>query len=134
MAQEYLEKLQAMLAPVAAALPRGVELEVKHFFGGAAAYAQGRICISLTPVGLAMKLSEADRRRLTKQGATPLRYFPKGPVKQDYVVVPRAIRDNRRRLKTWARRSIEHVLTLPEPKRKPAGKKPKRRGPARQAR
>lgn len=133
MAQEYLETLRAMLAPVAAALPRGVELEVKHFFGGAAAYADGRICISLTPVGLAMKLSEADRRRLTKEGAKPLRYFPKGPIKKDYVVVPRAIRDNRRRLRDWARRSIEHALSLPAPKPKPARKKPKRK-PARQAR
>lgn len=81
MAKAYLERLDALLAPVARDLPPEAALEIKHFFSGAAAYAQGRICITLTPVGLALKLPEAARGRLAKAGATPLRYFPKGPIK-----------------------------------------------------
>ncbi len=118
MAKEYLEKLDALLAPAARKLPPEVALEVKHFFSGAAAYANGRICITLTAVGLALKLPEAARIRLKKAGATPLRYFPNGPIKKDYVVVPRSYREDRRKLATWARKSIDHVLTLPKPKKR----------------
>ena len=42
-----------------------------------------------------MKLPEADRAELRKRGAKPLRYFPKAPIKKDYVVLPRKIRTNR---------------------------------------
>ena len=63
MAKEYLEKLEALLAPAARKLPPEIELEVKHFFGGAAASAHGRLCITLTTVGLAPKLPEDSRAR-----------------------------------------------------------------------
>jgi len=115
MAKEYLEKLEALLAPAARKLPPEIELEVKHFFSGAAAYANGRICITLTTVGLALKLPEDSRARLEKKGARPLRYFPNGPIKKDYVVVPRSYREDTRKLATWARKSIDYVLTLPKP-------------------
>ncbi len=118
MAKEYLEKLEALLAPAVRKLPPEVRLEVKHFFSGAAAYADGRICITLTPVGLALKLPEDSRARLEKKGAKPLRYFPDGPIKKDYVVVPRSYREDRRKLAIWARKSIDHALTLPKPKKR----------------
>ncbi len=118
MAKEYLERLESLLAPVARALPPEVELELRHFFSGAAAYADGRICITLTTVGLALKLPEAERAQLVAEGAKPLRYFPKGPIKKDYVVVPRGLREDTKRLKAWARRSIDYALTLPRPKAK----------------
>ncbi len=118
MAKEYLERLEAMLQPAVRALDGQVPVEIKHFFSGAAAYADGRICISLTPVGLAMKLPENSRTRLLKTGAKALRYFPKGPIKKDYVVLPPSIRDDKRKLKYWAKRSLTYALTLPKPKRK----------------
>lgn len=110
MAKIYLEKLQDMLGPVGARLPAGVELEIKHFFSGAACYAGGSICITLTPVGLAMKLSEADRAAARKAGGRALRYFPNGPIKKDYVVLPGKIRGNTRSLRAWARKSIRYAL------------------------
>ncbi len=118
MAKDYLEKLEALLAPAAGKLPPKVELEVKHFFSGAAANANGRICITLTTVGLALKLPEDARVHLKKNGATALRYFPNGPIKKDYVVVPRRYREDKRKLATWARKSIDHALTLPKPKKR----------------
>jgi len=118
MAKQYFERLEALPGPVARDLPPEAELEIEHFFsGGAAAYAQGRICITLTPAGLALKLPEAARGRLMMAGAKPLRYFPKGPIKKDYVLVPRDFADDRRKFKLWARQAIDHVLTLPNPKR-----------------
>ncbi len=114
-AKEYLERLETLLRPVARTLPPEVALEIRHFFSGAAAYANGRICITLTTVGLALKLPEDSRARLKKKGARPLRYFPNGPIKKDYVVVPRSYREDTRKLATWARKSIDHALTLPKP-------------------
>ncbi len=118
MAQAYLDELESMLAPLAARLAPGTKLEFKHFFSGAALYAGGRICITLTPAGLAMKLPEADRAALRKRGAKPLRYFPKAPIKKDYVVLPRAVRDNTRSLRSWARKSVEYAVSLPAAKRR----------------
>ncbi len=127
MARQYLEKLQSLLHPLTRALPAGVALECKHFFSGAAAYAEGRICITLTTVGLALKLPEDGRAELTKEGAKPLRYFANGPIKKDYVVVPPAFLDDPERLAIWARKSVDYVLTLPVPKARKRGN-PRRSG------
>ncbi len=118
MAKVYLERLEAMLESTVRKLGPGVKVEIKHFFSGAAAYANGRICITLTPLGLAMKLPENSRARLLKTGAKALRYFPKAPIKKDYVVLPRSIRNDKPKLKYWACRSLKYALTLPRPKRK----------------
>ncbi len=118
MAAPYFDDLKALLGPTIAALPTDVVVEVRHFFSGAAAYANGRICLSLTPVGLALKLPEGDRARLMTEGGAPLRYFAKGPVKKQYVLCPPALRDDPDSLAHWARRSIDHVLSLPRPKPK----------------
>ena len=118
MAREYLERLEAMLRPAIRTLDGHATVEIKHFFSGAAAYANGRICITLTPLGLAMKLPENSRARLLKTGAKALRYFPKAPIKKDYVVLPPSIRNDKPKLKYWACRSLKYALTLPRPKRK----------------
>jgi TfoX/Sxy family transcriptional regulator of competence genes len=118
MAKEYRDRLEVLLAPTIAALPAGVTVEIKHFFSGAAAFANDRICISLIGVGLAMKLPQDGRARLMADGAKPLRYFPKAPLKKQYVVLPEAVENDPERLGFWARQSIDYVLTLPAPKRK----------------
>ena len=118
MAKEYRDSLQAVLAPTIAALPAGVTVEIRHFFSGAAAYANDRICISLTGVGLAMKLPEDGRARLLAEGAQPLRYFPKAPIKKQYVILPDGVADDSEQGRFWARQSIDYALTLPPPKRK----------------
>lgn len=95
---------------------KGVKLECKHFFSGAAVYANGRICMSLTTVGFALKLPEELRNTLVKgQGAKPLRYFPKGPIKKDYVVLPKAMLKETKTLRNLARTSVKYVLSLPVP-------------------
>ncbi len=61
MAQPYLDELSQKLREWNPSRPRGVELECKHFFSGAALYANGEIAASLSPAGLALKLPEATR-------------------------------------------------------------------------
>ena len=118
MTMVYRDSLQVVLAPTIAALPAGVTVEIRHFFSGAAAYANDRICISLTGVGLAMKLPEDGRARLLADGAEPLRYFPKAPIKKQYVILPKAVCEDAEGLRFWARQSIDYALTQPAPKRK----------------
>ncbi len=118
MAEDHVAALEALLAGTVAALPPGVAVEVKRFFGGAAAYAEGRICITLTPAGLALKLPEDGRARLLGEGGGALRYFPNAPIKKQYVVAPVELADDGGRLRFWARQAIDYAMTLPAPKRK----------------
>ena len=118
MAKDYVAALEALLAGTVAALPPGVGLEVRRFFGGAAAYAGGRICVTLTPAGLALKLPEDGRARLLGEGGGQLRYFPNAPIKKQYVVAPAGLAGDADRLRFWARQSIDYALSLPAPKRK----------------
>jgi len=118
MAKEYLEKLSAVMKKTTARRFKNVNIECKHFFSGAAVYADGRICISLTPVGFAIKLPENSRDQLLKEkGTKSLRYFPKGPIKKDYVVLPKAMLNDIKVLRSWVKITIEYVLTLPKPKK-----------------
>ncbi len=101
-------------------LPRqpipGVKLECKHFFSGAAGYANGRIFMTLTTVGLALKLPEETRAALIEGGAGPLRYFPNGPVKKDYVRIPKKLADDDAALAGWIVESIRFSQTFPRPR------------------
>ena len=119
MSQKYLQQLTALLKQSTSGRFEGVKLECKHFFSGAAVYADGRICMTLTTVGFAIKLPEESRSALLNgQGAKPLRYFPKGPIKKDYVVLPKAMVKDMKTLRRWAKVSIEYVLSLPASVRK----------------
>jgi len=119
MAKEYLEKLSAFIEKATSDYSENVHLDCKHFFSGAALYAEERICISLTPVGLAMKLPEETKERLLKnKKAVPLRYFPKGPIKKGYVLFPGGVAKGGKVLQKYVKDSIEYVLTFPKPKGK----------------
>ncbi|MCZ6640839.1 MAG: TfoX/Sxy family protein [Gammaproteobacteria bacterium] len=84
MAHPFLENLQILASEHLQGRP---DIECKHFFSGAALYANGSICISLTPVGLAFKLPGDRSAELIETGvASPLRYFAKSPIKQGYAL------------------------------------------------
>ena len=119
MTQEYLEQLNGLIGRLTSSSLMGAKLECKHFFSGAAVYADGRICMSWTPVGFAIKLPETLRNTLVnQQDAKYLRYFPKGPIKKDYVVLPKSMLNQTRTLRRLAKTSVEYALSLPGPKRK----------------
>ncbi len=112
MAKGYLEKLSELMNRATAGEFKNVDLEYKHFFSGAAVYANGRICITLTPVGFAVKLPEEPRNALMRDhGTKRLRYFPKGPIKKDYVVLSEAMLEDMRTLRHWVEVSIEYVAS-----------------------
>ncbi len=127
MVESYRQELQSLLGRLASrptpdAAPN-VAIACKHFFGGAAGYADGRIFISLTPAGLALKLPEGFRTRLTDQGAKPLRYFANGPIKKDYVVIPDRLAGDDGALAPWIGASIRFVTAAPAPRRSGGAKR-----------
>ena len=119
MAKEYLEKLSTFIEKATSNCTNKIVLECKHFFNGAALYADERICITLTPLGLAIKLPEGTKDKLLKsKKAIPLRYFEKGPIKKDYVLFPGFGTKSNNALYKYAKASIDYVLTMPKPERK----------------
>lgn len=117
MTKQHLDQMHTLIAPAISGRFIDAKLECKHFFSGAALYANGRICISLTPVGFALKLPEDLRISLLMQrGVKHLQYFPKGPIKQEYVVLPKSILEDARTCRRLIRNSIEYVLEPPTKK------------------
>ena len=111
MAKAYLEELSQLMEQVGPARSKDAHLEVKHFFAGAAVYANGKICITLTPAGFALKLPAEHRDELLQgQGAEPLRYFPQGPIKKEYVVLPARMVGDSDLLRHWVARSVTYAL------------------------
>jgi len=79
MARAYINKLSELMERAA---PKGspeAKLEVKHFFSGAAVYANGKICITLTPIGLALKLPEEDIKSLIDEEGANFRFKSRWP-------------------------------------------------------
>ena len=111
MAKIFLEQLTRMIGQATSGLVGDATLSCKHFFSGAAVYANGRICASLTPAGFAIKLPKESRDALLKQrSAKPLRYFVNGPVKTEYVVLPNALIVDPSSLRGWLKISVAYVL------------------------
>ena len=110
MAEPYLTTLSEKIAKLELSASEGVVLECKHFFSGAALYANGKICASLTPAGFGLKLPAEVRERLIAEGeGSELRYFEKAPVKKEYVVLPEAAVDDPERLKALLNQSVSHI-------------------------
>ena len=110
MAIKYLSQLRSLFQKVELVGIDNIKLEFKHFFSGAAVYANGKICVTLTPVGFALKLSKPDIDSLLESKANKrLRYFPNSPVKKDYVVISADLLDNAESLGSLIRTSIEFV-------------------------
>lgn len=109
-AQPYLVRLSEIvhrLDPDAS----GVELKCKHFFGGAALYAGGKICASLSPAGFAVKLPEEVRTKLLRQRkGRKFRYFAGGPVKHEYSALSRSVVSDPAVLRELLAVSIKYVV------------------------
>lgn len=109
MVKEYLDELRRIIDK---ALPSVDDLECKHLFSGAAVYVNGKIFCSHTPVGIAVKLPEDEIVNLiaSKRG-TELRYFPRAPIKKDYVVLGSQIVKNLDELYYWIGRAVDFTTS-----------------------
>ena len=111
MAEPYFEMLSVKIASLRLQDSVDATLECKHFFSGAALYANGKVCASLTPAGFGLKLPAEIRNRLIEEGdGGELRYFEKAPVKKAYVALSQSIVDDPDRLKSLLGQSIDYVI------------------------
>lgn len=95
------------------------EVTFKPMFGGVTGYTRGRNFVSLSNVGLALKLDAPDREALlTEPGARPLQYDPSMPPSKQSVTVPDAMLDDPDALHSWVERSIRYCQTQPLPKKR----------------
>ncbi len=67
MAEPYLEQLSAIVSRLQLPPANSINLEPKHFFSGAALYANGKICGLFSPTGLALKLPAGQRQTLINE-------------------------------------------------------------------
>ena len=106
---------KALQAVLSRAAPPDLELSFRPMFGGIMGYAGGRVFASLSDVGLALKLSGAERDAfLALPGAKPLQYEPGAPVSKSYVVAPAALLADPDALRPWIARSA--AALRPKPK------------------
>jgi len=98
--------LRSLLEKAGCNCTQSAAITCKPFFGGAAAFTEGNIFVTLTSVGLALKLPSESRAILIAQGARALRYFPNGPIKKDYVLIPAGMADKPKVLAPWIVKSI----------------------------
>lgn len=110
MAKIYLDRIKELISPLVDGKDKSVEFEFKHFFSGAALYVNGKIAMTLTPVGFALKLPKQIRESLIKnKSAKTLRYFPKAPIKKDYVILLEEVMDDKATLEELVEVCINYV-------------------------
>jgi len=110
MAEPYLEQLSEMVRRLQLPAAISVNLEPKHFFSGAALYANGNICALFNPTGLALKLPADQRQRLiTRNMAGEFRFFTSGPIKKEYVLLAESIISDEGELQTLLQASADYV-------------------------
>ena len=120
MAKEYFEKLSTLIYDLKIEDAVDFPIEVKHFFSGAALYANETICASYSPVGLAFKLPESEVRKLIGSGqANPLKYFANGRVKKGYALFENPDQINSQQLKKQFLMAVQQVSVQANAKNNP---------------
>ena len=110
MAEPFLTALSEKITARDLPTSDEIHLESRHFFSGAALYANGRICASLTPAGFGLKLPAKVREKLINDGdGHELRYFENSPVKKDYVALSKSVAEDPRTLRSLLELSIGYV-------------------------
>ena len=111
MAEPYLEYLSQIIEGLKDSRTDGVRLETKHFFSGAAGYANGKIFASLSPSGFALKLPDELRQSLIDEGkGSEFRFFDQGPIKKEYVALPGSTVSDERKLEDLLMVGISYAL------------------------
>lgn len=110
MAKVYFEKLAQLISDLEIQSKVSAELETKHFFSGAALYANKVICASWSPAGLAFKLPETEVKKLISSGeAAPLKYFENGHIKEGYALFENPENSKKYRWKSYFLMAVVQV-------------------------
>ena len=108
----YLDDLKKLLDHAHPGLASSVGLDFKNVFGSVAGYVDSNIFITCGKFGVALKLpSETLEELLKERDVERLRYFPKGHIKKEYVVLPERMLADERLLKELLEKSVRYVGT-----------------------
>lgn len=111
MAEPYLEHLSQIVDGLKEGFGDGVRFESKHFFSGAALYANGKIFASLSPAGFAVKLPAELRKTLIAEGkGTEFRFLDQGPIKTDYIALSDSMVSDERKLEELLMVSVSYAI------------------------
>ena len=93
---------KALQKTMEAAMPANVVWRFRPMFGGIGVYADDKMCVSLSDIGLAVKLGGGEHAAALKlKGAKPLQYEPGAPLSKTYVVLPPSVLGDRKALGHW---------------------------------
>lgn len=106
-------------------LPSGPTIERRTMFGQPSAFSDGHLFFGVFGDQLILRLSEADRAELEREGGTPFEPMPGRPM-SEYRTIPEALLSDRSKVKKWIARSIDYCTRLP-PKAPRGRGRPKRR-------
>jgi TfoX/Sxy family transcriptional regulator of competence genes len=113
MAEPYLERLSHIIEQLGPISAENVTLEARHFFSGAALFANGKICASLSPAGFAVKLPAEVRQSLLDEGkGKEFRFFAKGPIKREYILLSDSFIQDEKALRELINTSVNYVVIL----------------------
>jgi TfoX/Sxy family transcriptional regulator of competence genes len=114
MAEPYLTRLTQLARDIGPLRVNAGPLETRHFFSGAALYANGKIVATLSPAGFAVKLPTDQKGRLIEEGrGAEFRFFPGGPVKRDYVSLSESTVADPESLRELIEAGVDYVRQAP---------------------
>ena len=110
MAKIYFEKLSELVVSLDIQNQINSDIQIKHFFSGAALYANDVLCASWFLGGLAFKMQEVEAEKLIASGkAKPLKYFEKGHIKKGYVMFKKPELQNKTYWQKYFIKAVELV-------------------------
>lgn len=93
-------------------VPDRADVRVKPMFGQLSAFVNGNMFMGLYGSDVFVRLPDAERESLMKEGGGPFEPMPGRPMRE-YVVLPSAWRDEPKRIRQWVDRSLTWAQGLP---------------------
>jgi TfoX/Sxy family transcriptional regulator of competence genes len=109
----------ALVALFDAAIAKHDRVVRKQMFGYPCAFLNGNMLTGLFQDQMMVRLSERDRAKATLEAAA-VPFAPGGRPMREYVVLPRDVVEDTRKLGAWLKRAVAYVDTLPKKKPKKA--------------
>lgn len=109
----------------ASIVPDHPAVNIRPMFGQLSAFVNGNMFMGIFGDDVLVRLLEADREEVLVAGGRVFEPMPGRPMRE-FVVLPGAWRDDPKRVREWAARSLDHADELP-PKQPKAQKRPKKK-------
>ena len=108
----------------ASVVPDHPAVSIRPMFGQLSAFVNGNMFMGIFGEDVLVRLPEEDRAEVVGAGGGPFEPMPGRPMRE-YVVLPDAWREDSKRVREWAARSLDHANELPpkQPKKKKDPKK-----------